>query len=193
MTDDDARRLERCARRRSRRHLGSAEVAVKAAGRAVDAIPKPDVRDDPNFQRLAGLEQSMLARLSPRHRNRWPELVAIDDRLEDPDRRQGELHTTLGDLHQRRQRADDDYAAVMYAWMEDGKPDPKPTPLAQGLDDAIAEASAEHGARPRTRYFVTNGAYSAAHAPSLVAPGGRGNTARARRMGVGVGGRRSVV
>ena len=78
--------------------LGSAEVAVKAAGRAVDAIPKPDVRDDPNFQRLAGLEQSMLARLSPRHRNRWPELVAIDDRLEDLDRRQGELHDDTGDL-----------------------------------------------------------------------------------------------
>ena len=58
----------------------------------------------------------------------------------------------------------------MYAWMEDGKPDPKPTPLAQGLDDAIAEASAEHGARPRTRYFVTNGSYSAAHARCLVLP-----------------------
>jgi hypothetical protein len=50
------------------------------AAKVVDAVPTPDPRDDVNYQRLVGLEQSMLARISPRHRNRWPELLAIDER-----------------------------------------------------------------------------------------------------------------
>ena len=34
--------------------LGAARIATKAATRVVDALPKPDPHDDPNFQRLAG-------------------------------------------------------------------------------------------------------------------------------------------
>jgi hypothetical protein len=44
--------------------LGSAKIAKRAA----DSMPKPDPRQDPNFQRLAGQEQSFLARISPRRR-----------------------------------------------------------------------------------------------------------------------------
>jgi hypothetical protein len=57
--------------------LGSAQIAKKAAKKVLDAVPTPDPREDVNYQRLSGLEQSMLARISPRHRNRWPELRAI--------------------------------------------------------------------------------------------------------------------
>jgi hypothetical protein len=49
--------------------LASAHIAKRAA----EAMPKPDPRDDVNYQRLSGLEQSFWARISPR-RNRWPEL-----------------------------------------------------------------------------------------------------------------------
>ena len=134
--------------------LGSAQVAVKAAGKAMDAMPTPDPRDDPNFQRLAGLEQSFVARLSPRHRNRWPELVAIDERLDDLDRRQQELHDRLADLNQRRSEADADYAQRMATWMAAGQPDPKPLSEAAALDDAIVEATAEHAAIDRLREGV---------------------------------------
>ena len=119
--------------------LGSAQVAVEVATKVMDAMPTPDVRDDPNFQRLAGLEQSMLARLSPRHKNRWPELGAIDGRLDDLDRLQQELHDTLSDLRARRAEADADYASRMYESMQAGKSDPKPTPETPSLDDAISE------------------------------------------------------
>jgi hypothetical protein len=40
----------------------------------------------------------MLARISPRHRNRWPELQAIDERWEQCDRRQEELRAVLADM-----------------------------------------------------------------------------------------------
>ena len=78
--------------------LGSAQIATKAAQRVVDAMPTPDPRDNPNYQRLVGLEQSMLARISPRHRNRWPELLAIDERWEECDRRQEEIRASDEDL-----------------------------------------------------------------------------------------------
>ncbi|MBA3402053.1 MAG: hypothetical protein H0U05_08705, partial [Actinobacteria bacterium] len=39
--------------------------AAKFAKEQADKLPKPDPREDVNFQRLAGLEQSMLARISP--------------------------------------------------------------------------------------------------------------------------------
>ncbi len=58
--------------------LGSAEIAVKAGNKAVAAVPIPDPRDNVDFQRLAGLEQSTLARLMPRQRNRWPKLLEFE-------------------------------------------------------------------------------------------------------------------
>lgn len=52
----------------------------------------------------------MLARISPRHRNRLPELLAIDERWEQCDRRQEELNAVLVDLHARRANAEADHA-----------------------------------------------------------------------------------
>jgi hypothetical protein len=121
--------------------LGSAHIAKRAA----EAMPKPDPRLDPNFQRLSGQEQSFLARISPR-RNRWPELREIDERLEQFDRRQEELRVTLIELRGRRERADAEYAEVLAAWMAAGEQEPKPASEAKALEEAIAEAEAEHAA-----------------------------------------------
>jgi hypothetical protein len=129
--------------------LGSAQIAKKAA----DSIPKPDPREDVNFKRLSGQEQSFLARISPR-RNRWPELHAIDERLEQFDRRQEELRVTLIDLRGRRERADAAYADVLAAWMAADQRDPKPVSEAKALDEAIAEAEAEHAAIDSLRMGV---------------------------------------
>ena len=126
--------------------VGSATIATKAAARVVDAVPVPDPRDNVNFQRLIPAEQRWFQRISPR-RNRWPEVADFDARLQDLDARQQRLHDELAELHGRRQRAADEDAAAMFAWMEAGQPDAaKPAPVAQELDDAIAQLSAEHAA-----------------------------------------------
>lgn len=131
--------------------LGSAHIAKQAAEKVVDALPTPDPRDNVNFQRLAGLEQSMLARISPRHRNRWPDLLEIDERWEDCDRRQEEIRASLNDLHTRRQRAETEHADALAAWMIAGQQGSRPMSEAKALDDAIADAAAEHDAVDRLR------------------------------------------
>jgi len=57
-----------------------------------------------NFQRLAGLEQSTLARLMPRQRNRWPKLLEFEQQLAEFDRRQEALRADLSELRQRARR-----------------------------------------------------------------------------------------
>jgi hypothetical protein len=133
--------------------LGSAAVAQKAAKKVVDALPRPDVRDDPNFARLAGQEQTWLAKLSPR-RNFWPAVAAVDARIADLDRRQGELHDRLADLRRRRAEAGSDYASRLAAWMAGDQEGQKPLPEAATLDEAISEAAAEHAAIDRLREDV---------------------------------------
>jgi hypothetical protein len=125
--------------------LGAAKIAKEAA----DSIPKPDPREDPDFQtriRISGLEQSMLARISPRHRNRWPELLAIDERIADFDRRQEELRVALVDLRGRRELADAAYAGALAEWMANGQSESRPVSEAKALDEAIVEAEAEYTA-----------------------------------------------
>jgi hypothetical protein len=108
--------------------LGSATIARKAAAKVLDALPTPDPRDDVNYQRLAGIEQSMLARISPRHRNRWPELLAIDERWEACDCRQEELRASLIELRGRRERADAQYADAIAASNRQQKCRARPRP-----------------------------------------------------------------
>jgi chromosome segregation protein len=121
--------------------LGAARIAKRAA----ESMPKPDPREDVNYQRLSGLEQSFWARISPR-RNRWPELREIDERLEQFDRRQEELRVTLIELRGRRERADAEYADELAVWMAAGEQEQKPVSEARALEEAIAEAEAEHAA-----------------------------------------------
>jgi len=90
--------------------IGSAEIAQKAARRVLDSLPTPDPRDDVNFQRLAGLEQSTLARLMPRQRNRWPKLLEFEQRLAEFDRRQEVLRAEVSELRQQRETAPERHA-----------------------------------------------------------------------------------
>lgn len=145
--------------------LGSAQIAKRAA----ESIPKADPRDDVNFKRLAGLDQGFWARISPR-RNRWPELLAIDERLVGFDRRQEELRVTLVELRGRHERAGAEYAAELAEWMAAGEQDAKPASQAKALEEAIAEAGAEHEAIDslRTRVLEERIAYVEKHRTRLV-------------------------
>ena len=60
----------------------------------------------------------MLARLSPRHRNRWPDVVAFDDRVSELDRRQEELVATLAVLRAWREQAEDRHAEALAAFQD---------------------------------------------------------------------------
>ncbi len=98
--------------------LGSAQIAVKASDMAVAAVPIPDPRADVNFQRLAGLEQSTLARLMPRQRNRWPKLLEFENRLAELDGRQEVLRAELSELRQQRETAPERHALALAGWFE---------------------------------------------------------------------------
>jgi len=151
--------------------IASAQIAVKAGNKAVAAVPIPDPREHVNFQRLAGLgeQQSFLARISPR-RNRWPELVEIDERVADLDRRQEELRGELAGLRDRRDRADEDHAARLAAWLAGGKQEPRPLSEVRELEEAIVEVSAEFGAIDslRERVLEERIAFVAKHRKRLV-------------------------
>jgi hypothetical protein len=162
-----------------------ATIARKAAAMVLDALPTPDPRDDVNYQRLVGLEQSMLARISPRHRNRWPELLAIDERWEACDRRQEELSAALIDLRARREGADAQYADAIAAWMAAGQQEPRPVSQAKALDEAIAEAADEYAAMDtlRDRILEERIAFVAKHRKRLVADAqGEAEQAHARYL-----------
>jgi tetratricopeptide (TPR) repeat protein len=131
------------------------------------------------------LEQSMLARISPRHRNRWPELLAIDERWEACDRRQEQLRGSLVDLRGRRERAEGDYADALAAWMAAGQPEPRPGSEAKALDEAIAEGEGEYAAMDtlRDRILEERIAFVAKHRRRLVADAqGEAEQAQARYL-----------
>ena len=123
--------------------LGAAGVAVKAGNKAVAAVPIPDPRDDVNFQRLAGLEQSTLARLMPRHRNRWPKLLEFEQRLVEFDRRQEVLRAELTELRQQRETAPERHALALAGWFEHGEKGERPGSDADVLEQAIVMKDAE--------------------------------------------------
>ncbi len=107
--------------------LGSAKIAKDAAERVVDALPTPDPRDDVNFQRLAGVEESMLARLMPRRRNRWPKLFEFEQRLAEFDRRQEVLRAELTELRQQREESPERFALALAGWLERGENGERPS------------------------------------------------------------------
>lgn len=123
--------------------LGSAGVAQKAARRVLDSLPTPDPRDDVNFQRLAGLEQSTLARLMPRHRNRWPKLLEFEQRLAEFDRRQEVLRAEVSELRQQRETAPERHALAVAGWLERGEPGERPGSDVDVLEQAIVTKEAE--------------------------------------------------
>ncbi len=129
--------------------LGSAGVAQKAARRVLDSLPTPDPRDDVNFQRLSGLEQSTLARLMPRQRNRWPKLLEYEQRLAEFDGRQEVLRAELSELRQQRETAPERHALAVAGWFERGENGERPGSDADVLEQAIVTRDAELAAVDR--------------------------------------------
>ena len=68
-----------------------------------------------------------------------------------------------------RQKADDDYAARMYEWMQGDQADAKPIPKKQALDDAISESAAESAAIDLLRMEVLDRKGRACGTPPPVA------------------------
>jgi len=125
--------------------------AAKFVKEQADKLPKPDLREDVNFQRLAGLEQSMLARISPWGRNRWPELVRLEERIAEFDQRQEDVRTKLRELHERRGRAETDHAAAFAEWLHTDQVGAKPVSEAAELEAGIIEGNAELAALDNLR------------------------------------------
>ena len=161
--------------------LGSAGVAQKAATKVLDSLPVPDPREDVNFQRFAGLEQSTLARLMPRHRNRWPKLLEHEQRLAEFDRRQETLRAELSELRQQRETAPERHALALAGWFEHGEKGERPGSDADALGQAIVTKEAELAAVDRlvAKLLAAKIDYVTKNRPSLRRTA-EGATAKAR-------------
>ena len=161
--------------------LGSAGVAQKAATKVLDSLPVPDPREDVNFQRFAGLEQSTLARLMPRHRNRWPKLLEHEQRLAEFDRRQETLRAELSELRQQRETAPERHALALAGWFEHGEKGERPGSDADVLEQAIVTKAAELAAVDRlvAKLLAAKIDYVTKNRPSLRRTA-EGATAKAR-------------
>ena len=161
--------------------LGAAGVAVKAGNKAVAAVPIPDPREDVNFQRLAGLEQSTLARLMPRQRNRWPKLLEFENRLAEFDRRQEVLRAELSELRQQRETAPERHALALAGWFERSEKGERPGSDADVLEQAIVTKEAELAAVDRlvAKLLTAKITYVEKNRPSLRRTA-EGATAKAR-------------
>ena len=115
--------------------------------------PAADPRDSP-LGRIAGLEQTAWARLSPRHRNRWPKLAAIDERVNELDQRQAAIGAEFATAHEQRASAEQRHADQLAAWFQNEQPGERPGSDATELDERIADLKAEHDAIDRLRATV---------------------------------------
>jgi hypothetical protein len=167
MTDDSVRMVTR-SEEAADIAVGSAQIAQKAAKKVMDALPRPDVRDNIDYQRLVGQEQSWLARLSPR-RNRWKAIAAFDERVAACDRRQEELNAERADLRAQVAGADDAHADAVAQWMHNGQSGPKPVSAKQELEAAVADCDAESAAVGKLleRILVERMQYVVAHRSAL--------------------------
>jgi len=140
--------------------LAAAGIAVKAgkeATEAVESIPKSDplaaVKEKSaeirasdhvaNLERLSGPEQSFVARISPRHRNRWPRLLEFEQRLAEFDGRQEVLRAELAELRQQRETAPERHALALAGWFERGEKGERPGSDTDVLEQAIVTKEAE--------------------------------------------------
>jgi len=133
--------------------IAAATIAKKAA----ESIPKSDplqaikeksaeIRASDHvadLERLSGPETSFLARISPRHRNRWPKLLEFEQRLVEFDRRQEVLRAELAELRQQRETAPERHALALAGWFERGENGERPGSDADVLEQAIVMKDAE--------------------------------------------------
>jgi len=133
--------------------IAAATIAKKAA----ESIPKSDPLEAikeksaeirasdhvANLERLSGLEQSFVARLMPRQRNRWPKLLEFEQRLAEFDGRQEVLRAELTELRQQRETAPERHALALAGWFEHGEKGERPGSDADALGQAIVTKEAE--------------------------------------------------
>ncbi len=119
-------------------------------------IPKPapvDPREGIG-RGLLSAEQSTWARLSPRHRNRWPKLAELDARVAELDQRQAALVRELETLQQRRSSVEQRHADRLADWYTAGQQGERPGSDANEVDEQLADARGEHDAIDRLRATV---------------------------------------
>ena len=130
-----------------------AVAALELTRAEVEKIPPttpPDPRDGLG-RGLLTVEQSTWARLSPRHRNRWPKLAELDQRVAELDIRQATLVRELETLQQKRSSVEQRHADALATWYTAGQQGQRPASDANELDELIADARGEHDAIDRLR------------------------------------------
>lgn len=163
--------------------LGAAQLAREAAKEAVAAKPPPpDPRNAPHFELLQHGERTALARISPR-RNRWPALQALDARIADNDRHQGEVAAALTELRERRVDSDSRHQVAVADWFAVGQDGPRPVCDAAELDEQIAALEPEHAAFNiiRERLLDERVAFVRKHRKRLVRDSRKGTAERLER------------
>lgn len=93
-------------------------------------------------EHLATLEQNALRRLSPR-RNRWPELLALDERVAELEQRQRDTTERLQQLRERLAAEPTRHAAALAQWELKNRKGSMPESAVEYLERAIADADAE--------------------------------------------------
>lgn len=123
----------------------------------------------PPVQELGRLETNAFRRLSPR-RNRWPELVAIDERVADLERRQGEAGQRLRELCEQLANAPNVDAEQLATWELDGRKGPRPQSSRPAIEAQIDEAETEVDGLEIAvgRELAAKAAYVEKHRPRLV-------------------------
>lgn len=137
-TTDDALELE----------LATADLLVKtkrrvdAQGREIAALADPVTEQHRRMSEAVGLEQSALRRRSPA-RSRWPELVAIDERVLELDQRQAALGQQVIELQQQLQAAEEADRQALALWLGGGEKGPRPEPTAPAVQAALEARMAD--------------------------------------------------
>ena len=115
--------------------------AARPRGREGEPFEASDRTGMPPVAELGRLETNAFRRLSPR-RNRWPDLVATDERVADVERRHGEAGQQLRELREQLANAPSADADRLASWLADQK-GPRPQSSIPALELEIAEAEAE--------------------------------------------------
>ena len=114
-------------------------------------------------------EQSAWRRRSPA-RSRWPELVALDERVTDLDRRQAALVQEVAELEERLRAAEQADREALSQWLAAGEQGARPLPIAPAVKEKLEARRAERDAvePARERLLAQKASFVAKHRGRLV-------------------------
>lgn len=118
---------------------------------------------------LADLEQNVLRRMGPR-RSRWPDLVAIDERVAELDRRLADVGPRLADLRAQLASAPRADADARAEWELSDRKGARPEPTVERIEREIADAELEVDGLERAagQVLAEKATYVAKHRKRLV-------------------------